>query len=331
MRTLQEQIKEDFSAHFEVVDETIRTIDRLLVTIEIEELSSTEAMLLPLFVKAFKTFKACRFLILEGFGQDALMLSRTLFEILVTLEYIEKDVQNRTEAFGRYYYHRMEEYFKRLREDSPPSQILTSKFNTKKSNKWGKTNIKQRAIQIGRLREYQLAYFQLSEVNHSGAVGLNYYSQAYQNSDGSKFFVFNAGPREIGTADAIHYLVYFFSNVAAVASRVIFPQLTELDLQIRPKLPGELFLEQVKVRLSRILRSEFPGLNFIIKTDPFSRLVHILLVENGEWVDISVDGELEAFITPETLTGVAVQTYLGITQSFDLVNTGTSNIDAWVF
>jgi hypothetical protein len=330
---LQEQIKNDLAKHFEVAEILIDEIGQVLVSPNCQiRPFPPEAAIFPLFLKAFKSFRACKLLIYEGYGQDALMLTRALFEILVSIEYIEQDVETRSEDFMRFYFNQTQEYIRRLKRDSPNSMVIASKFNTKVSDKWVKKTIKQRAIAVKRLREYELAYFLLSEVNHSGAAGLDYYAQDRIDPMGGHQFIFNAGPREIATTDAFHYAIYFFANILSAVTRLILPQLADLDKQISAKLPGELFMEQIKVRLSRILRMELPYRNFLINTDLLSRSLSVLCLEADGKVTFELKNQEKGiFISPADFLGYAVQMYIGVVQFYKLPNLGLKNINSYIF
>jgi len=332
MPTLREKTRSDFPEHFEVTDNLIRQIEQELSALDSGSMFSLpDVVIMPLFLKAFETFRAGMLLLLEGYARDVLTLSRTLFEILVTLEYMEKDISVRSESFARYYFERIEEYLKRLREYSPESRLITPEFKTQKSPSWGKVSIRSRSLAVNRLREYELTYFMLSEVTHSGAVGFNYYVQQRTDVRGTKHFVLNVEPREAGTADAIHYLVHFFSYITFAASRTILPRLTELVENTKPRLVGELFMEQIKVRLSRILQMELPNQHFVIAADHLSRSITVLWVDGGRELNFSLKGANEAFVEPDVLLGIAFQVYQRIVQTWRLPNPGTKNINSYVF
>ncbi|HSW35249.1 MAG TPA: DUF5677 domain-containing protein, partial [Candidatus Limnocylindrales bacterium] len=51
------------------------------------------------FSKVAKSYRAVERLCYSGYGQDALVLGRTIFEHMVTLSYINKDPGERVELF----------------------------------------------------------------------------------------------------------------------------------------------------------------------------------------------------------------------------------------
>lgn len=332
MDTIEDNIKSRFSAHFELMELIIRKTGEALASMDSGSiLSFPNVAVVPLILKAFKTFQAGELLIRKGYAQDALMLSRTLFEILVTLEYIEQDVPTRSESFMRYYFHQMDRYIQRLDGYSSGSRLITNRFHTRPSRDWERISIRQRAIAVNRLREYELAYFRLCEVNHSGATGLNYYVQQMTDTQGDQYFVFNAGPREIGTADSIHYLMYFFCEILSVASRLLLPDLAELCEQVKLTRVGEIFMEQIKARLLGILNIELPGRNFLINANHLARSIRITFLDIGEELDVNLGEVNDTFVEPETLLGIAFQTYQALVNSFGLPNAGERNINSYVF
>lgn len=97
-RQIMEKFEKNFANSERVCSITDGIFDRRW---KIKEDSTYEYVMSLLFSKAFKTYKAINIFCKEGYGQDAGILLRSLFEIYVNIAYISKD--EREKRAKRYY------------------------------------------------------------------------------------------------------------------------------------------------------------------------------------------------------------------------------------
>jgi hypothetical protein len=163
--------------------------------------------------KAYKTHEAMLLLCKHGFGEDAFMLSRTLFEIMVMMSYIladntddrlmrwvEHDWVTRKEMFD--YVVSKDDFLKSLNEriDSgaaEPDVLSTIESECKrvmdkygyKSHGWSDKSIQKMAKEIGREDAYKTVYKLQCMVGHTNARSINEYMR-HSDKEG---FVINVG------------------------------------------------------------------------------------------------------------------------------------------
>src|SRR3989344_2247089 len=145
--------------------------------------------------KAYKTHKAILLLCRHGYGEDAAILLRSLFDLDVTLTYILNDKTD--ERINRYFSHdwvarkKMYDYIvdkpDLLGEMENKSQEYDSIGEVLKQAKiaedkyrynifgWSDKSIKRMAEEIGRKNEYRTIYFLQSNIIHSTTRSINEY------------------------------------------------------------------------------------------------------------------------------------------------------------
>ena len=149
-----------------------------------------------LFSKAFKTYKGISILCKEGYGQDAGILLRSLFEIYVNIAYISKSKsEKRSKRYYEYSYikkkhlvelfdnYRLEEkgfkdageYIQRNREEI--YRLYNGvKDNYKNENRkkdefhWSGKSIKRMASECGLGTDYAVVFFIFSQLVHSAST-----------------------------------------------------------------------------------------------------------------------------------------------------------------
>jgi hypothetical protein len=148
--------------------------------------------------KAFKTYEAIGLLCRSGYGEDAFMLARTLFELMVTTAYILQDTTE--DRLTRYASHdwvtrkQMYDYVvsnesllaglnKEIKSSNKLDTVaeveaeykkVMKKYKYKKST-WSDKNIKGMSESIGRLDTYNTVYRLQCTLGHNNARSMNEY------------------------------------------------------------------------------------------------------------------------------------------------------------
>ena len=149
-------------------------------------------VLIPIFVKAFKSFSAVIVLCEQELIEDAGIVLRSLFNLLVNVSWLAKEQQE--ERAKRYYYwiwirlykmreplnfsgnqlRKVEEQYRKWKH---LFEFTDSRNTTKLQNNWfGNRTLESLAEQVGLGHDYQLMYRTLSSIEHSDMVGLRYLS-----------------------------------------------------------------------------------------------------------------------------------------------------------
>ena len=152
--------------------------------------------------KAYKTHGATLLLCLQGYGEDAAILTRSLFDLSITLLYILEDPTNKRVL--RYFHYdsiirkRMYDYaqtvptFAKLFEDrklhpKPGDTTIDevekyAKLAQKKHNYgrmgWSDKPIRQMTEEVGREGDYKTVYYLQSNISHSAVRTMNDYVKA---------------------------------------------------------------------------------------------------------------------------------------------------------
>ncbi len=149
--------------------------------------------------KAYKTHGAIIFLCAQGYGEDAAILTRSLFDLSITLLYILKDQTNkRVLRYFNYdsiirkkifdYVKDIPTYAKLFRERKlhpkhgdtsieeveKYAKLAQEKYNYSRMG-WSDKPIRQMAEEIGRIRIYQTIYYLQSNISHSAVRTMNDY------------------------------------------------------------------------------------------------------------------------------------------------------------
>jgi len=153
--------------------------------------------------KAYKTHGAMLLLCSQGYGEDAAILTRSLFDLSITLLYILKDPTNKRVL--RYFHYdsiirkRMYDYAKTVptfanlfeeRKLHPKpgdtttekvekyAKLAQEKYNYGRMG-WSDKPIRQMAEEIGRKGAYQTVYYLQSNISHSAVRTMNDYVKAH--------------------------------------------------------------------------------------------------------------------------------------------------------
>ncbi len=148
--------------------------------------------------KAFKTYEALGMLCKSGYGEDAFMLARTLFELMITLAYILQDeTEERLLRYMSYDWvtrKRMYEYIatkkdlsmhlnKAIESGNKENTIAEVEEEYKKvmekynysNNTWSDKTIKGMSEAVGRSDAYNTVYRLQCNVGHTNARSMNEY------------------------------------------------------------------------------------------------------------------------------------------------------------
>ncbi len=153
--------------------------------------------------KAYKTHGAILFLCAQGFGEDAAILTRSLFDLSITLLYIMKDPTNKRVL--RYFHYdsiirkKMFDYAKdvstfaklfeerkfhpkpgdtTIEEVEKYAKLAQEKHNYGRMG-WSDKPIRQMAEEVGREGAYQTVYYLQSNISHSAVRTMNDYVKAH--------------------------------------------------------------------------------------------------------------------------------------------------------
>lgn len=171
---------------------------------KIKEKSDYEYVMSLLFSKAFKTYKGINILCKEGYGQDAGILLRSLFEIYVNIAYISKDEsEKRAKRYYEYSYIKKQhlvELFDNYRlekegfKDAGQSiqrnrEEIYKLYNKVKGNyknenggkdefHWSGKSIKRMASECGLGTDHAYVFFIFSQLVHSSSMTESSYVHA---------------------------------------------------------------------------------------------------------------------------------------------------------
>lgn len=183
-----------------------------LVDNQKEPQSEKDGVVLFAMVKSDKTLNAILLLCKKGFGEDATILSRSLFEIYWNLEYI-LSVKNNSLAKRFWEYDwvvrkEMYDYIKNepqfqqylldgesgniIREVNDKSDEMQAKYDFKRPFGWSPVSIRKMAEDLGHDSIYKTAYKIQCSLSHFSPRAANEYFK--ENGDGTLFL--DAGPSE---------------------------------------------------------------------------------------------------------------------------------------
>lgn len=153
--------------------------------------------------KAYKTHGAILLLCLQGYGEDAAILTRSLFDLTIALLYILKDKTNKRVL--RYFHYdsiirkKMFDYAKdvpvfaklfeerklhpkpgdtTIEEEEKNAKLAQKKYNYGRMG-WSDKPIRQMAEEVGRQGAYQTVYYLQSNISHSAVRTMNDYIKAH--------------------------------------------------------------------------------------------------------------------------------------------------------
>lgn len=204
---------------------------------EINNIGPKDALIAFTLAKSYKTHSAIMLLCKEGYGVDASILNRTIFELLITLLYILKDPTD-----GRAYRYYAFDWILRMRmfgyaEKNPQlllqleqrtlkpkpgdvSVVEVKKMAKQVQNKykykgynWSDKSLGEMAKEVGKGRQYETMYRLSSQHTHSHSRVINDYVK--QTKDG---FVNFTGISDNWVEEDLVMAFDFFSSIFAAAS-----------------------------------------------------------------------------------------------------------------
>ena len=204
---------------------------------EIRNIGPKDALIAFTLAKAYKTHLAIMLLCKEGYGEDASILNRTIFELLITLLYILKDPTDerayRYYAFDWILRERMFNYTEQKPElllqleqrelkpevgDVSISEIkqMAKQVQTKykyKGYNWSDKSLGKMAEEVGRNGQYKTMYRLSSQHTHSHSRVMNDYVKRTENG-----FINFAGISDNWVEEDLVMGFDFFSGIFAAAS-----------------------------------------------------------------------------------------------------------------
>ncbi|MEX0974240.1 MAG: DUF5677 domain-containing protein [Bacillota bacterium] len=141
--------------------------------------------------KTSTSFKALRMLCSAGYGADAFMLLRTVFESGVNLAYVGKDPDARATQYLDYAYvenHKLMDSLIRYTPGKQPPDAIIKKANEdwervkgQYGGGWTKASLETRACECGWGAQYALIYRFASTLSHAGASSAPVYMVVAEN------------------------------------------------------------------------------------------------------------------------------------------------------
>ena len=140
--------------------------------------------------KSRKTHEAITLLCKNGFGEDAFMLSRTLFELLIIFLYILKDTKNRLARYIKYDHVTREKLYNYistkpefLRDERATPEVIQQIHDAYKEVKddyekpftWSDKTIGEMSKEVGRFEAYKTVYKLQCILSHSEPRSINDY------------------------------------------------------------------------------------------------------------------------------------------------------------
>lgn len=204
---------------------------------EIKNIGPKDALIAFTLAKAYKTYSAVLLLCQEGYGEDASVLNRTIFELLVTLLYILKDPTDerayRYYAFDWILRDKMFKYAEQKPElllqleqralkpktgDVSMSEVkeMAKKVQEKyryKGYNWSDKSLADMAEEVGRGGQYKTMYRLSSQHTHSPARVMNDYVKRAEDG-----FVNFAGISDNWIEEDLVMAFDFLSGIFAAAS-----------------------------------------------------------------------------------------------------------------
>lgn len=200
---------------YKLIDELRGISKRCLVNQSLPE-KEKEELLLFAIGKSDKTLMAISLLCKQGFGQDAAMLSRSLFELALTVNYIMSDeTDGLIKRFFAYDWVQREEMYDYSKNDDDEyenikkkAEIANKSYQYKKKG-WSKINIYQMAKICGWKNMYKTIYKILCAFTHVNTRSFNDYLKV----DDKGNFLVDSGPNESLIDETLILSVYSYLQI----------------------------------------------------------------------------------------------------------------------
>ena len=197
---IRKTLEKEFSAQEKLLEDVITAMDIIEKdSLFVEKLSTYQGLAThALFLKGFNTFWATLKLSKEGFGSEAMITVRSLFNLVVNLLWISKENSNeraeRFLAFDIVYRKHRRDVVKSYNPglpDPPNFKEIEDQYDSIKNkysvtgdprrDKWVEKSIAKMAVDVGKKKNYDIVYSYLSEIEHSGASSLSRYVRVEGN------------------------------------------------------------------------------------------------------------------------------------------------------
>lgn len=186
---------ERYADLFKVNEELAELVDDVFKARSFHAKTQAQTIIIFFVAKAYKTLRAILHLCGQGYGEDAGILLRSLFEIAVNALYIKDDeelAQRYVDFEAIYVYNlsvdpALQDVYKRLSEDKL-AQICEEawraqeKHGYKDKHRWSGKSMGRMAKEVGLGKEYASFYVLMSQLTHSTAGSARYYMQEDKDS-----------------------------------------------------------------------------------------------------------------------------------------------------
>lgn len=167
-------------------------IQKTAISIERTERNLQTVYILILLAKTLKTHRAIILLCEKGYGEDAAILNRTIFESMIEMLYIfNKNTEDRLGRYFNYSHILKQKYLKIIDKQSPdfitkqisPKERRRIRKNGEKTQKeyaynhkgWAGINRREMAIELKMTDSYDIFYPITSCFSHTDSEALNHY------------------------------------------------------------------------------------------------------------------------------------------------------------
>jgi hypothetical protein len=228
---LQTRSRERFEVLKDLVSKCLSKVESKLAALEGSDLEYAHKSVAAFFLaKAFKTYQAAYLLSDHGYHQDAAVLARTIFEILLQISYIATDAK-RAELFlkhdpvDRYYlflrFSKFPELVEGIANRERELATLKADFDELKAdyskNKgWWGTDLRSLAELSGKEKDYLRLYPLYSPLVHSTSTSVKYYVEEGADGLHLDFNPSDAGAKLAGF-DVASEFVLIVAHMAASA------------------------------------------------------------------------------------------------------------------
>ena len=207
-----------------------------------------EMLVLLFLTKAQKTHAAIMLLCSDGYGQDAVVLSRSILELLITIKYILADsTDGRVDRYVSHDWVLRSELYENLKNREELAVIPTEKIQEIKANAdaaqkkygykpyggWSDKTMYYMAKEIGEESNFNICYGIQCSFSHSSARSMMEYMK---ESDGQ--YVFDAGKSERYINPALAMAFDFQKSLCLEADKLFSLGFTEELLQLVPPSIG---------------------------------------------------------------------------------------------
>lgn len=182
---------------FDLNKELLAEVEQFSDGLPLEEWDESKSFLIFSFVKSYRTVNSVLLLCQSGNGQDAFMLVRTLFDLMVTTGYIfQKETKKRIKLYNEYDWILRDEMLKNVRKNKKAKELLVQKpqykeidlneikdkakkhratYTANDRNTWSKKSIWQMSKEVGFGQLYNTLFALGSQLSHSASRSVNEY------------------------------------------------------------------------------------------------------------------------------------------------------------